>query len=64
MCLSDVYKQGEEENIFLFKNVAKVEVRGNELVFTDLFGGKNKINGRLVEIDLLENTILFREEIT
>lgn len=62
MCLSSVYKKGEEENIFLFKNIAKVGVNGKELVFTDLMGVKNVINGSLIEIDLLENTILVREE--
>lgn len=64
MCLSAVYKKGKEENIFLFRNIAKVEVNGNELVFTDLMGVKNVINGSLIEIDLLENTILVREETT
>ena len=62
MCLSNVYKKGEEENIFLFKNIAKVDINGDELVFTDLMGVKNVINGSLIEIDLLENTILVREE--
>ncbi len=62
MCLSNVYKKGEEENIFLFKNIAKVDINGEELVFTDLMGVKNVINGSLIEIDLLENTILVREE--
>ena len=62
MCLSNVYKKGEEENIFLFKNIAKVDINGKELVFTDLMGVKNVINGSLIEIDLLENTILVKEE--
>lgn len=62
MCLSNVYKKGEEENIFLFKNISKVDINGKELVFTDLMGVKNVINGSLIEIDLLENTILVREE--
>ena len=62
MCLSNVYKQCGEESIFLFRNIAKVEVNGKELVFTDLLGVKSALTGSIVEIDLIENTILVKEE--
>ena len=45
MCLSSIYKKGDDENIFLLKNVARVIC--NE--------------GELVVYDLMENTILIKE---
>lgn len=61
MCLSTVYKKGSDENIFMFKNIAKVEVKGKTLVFTDLFGVRTEFEGEIIEIDLLENIILVKE---
>lgn len=61
MCLSTVYKKGSDENIFMFKNIAKVEVKGKALVFTDLFGVRTEFEGEIIEIDLLENIILVKE---
>lgn len=61
MCLSTVYKKEENENVFLLKNIAKVEVSGKELSFTDLMGVRTVLCGELLEIDLIENTILMKE---
>ena len=62
MCLSSVYKQGASENVFVCKNVARVIPGENEVVLYDLLGVKTCVPGRIVDIDLLENVILIREE--
>lgn len=61
MCLSSVYKKEDEEHVFLYKNIAKVELTGDGLYFTDLFGVRNRFDGTLLEIDLLENTIFVKD---
>lgn len=61
MCLSTVYKQAPENNIFMFKNIAKVQVNEDELIFTDLFGVRSEIKGSIIDIDLMENIILVKE---
>lgn len=62
MCLSTVYKQNNGENVFMFKNIAKVEVTDNILIFTDLFGVRSEFAGKITEIDLTENFILVKGE--
>lgn len=61
MCLSSVYKQTSDENVFMFKNIAKVQINDDELIFTDLFGVSTGIKGRITDIDLMENIILVKE---
>lgn len=58
MCLSTVYKKSEDENVFLLKNIADVKITDNTLVFVDLMGVRTELEGRILEIDLMENTIL------
>lgn len=58
MCLSTVYRKSEEENVFLLKNIADVKISGDSLVFIDLMGVRTELEGRILEIDLMENTIL------
>ena len=61
MCLSSIYKKGEDENIFLLKNVARVICNDGELVVYDLMGVCTKIKGEICDIDLMENIILIKE---
>lgn len=58
MCLSTVYKKSEDENVFLLKNIADVKINDGTLVFVDLMGVRTELEGRILEIDLMENTIL------
>lgn len=58
MCLSTVYRKEDEENIFLLKNIANVKINENNLVFVDLMGVRTEMTGKILEIDLMENTIL------
>lgn len=53
MCLSTVYKNGN----FLCKNIARVEVKDDRLIFTDIMGIKTEVAGTVSNIDLLENII-------
>ncbi len=61
MCLSSVYKKQDGENVFLCKNVARVIPRAGEVAFFDLMGNKTVVSGEILDIDLMENTILIKE---
>lgn len=61
MCLSSVYKQDNNENVFVCKNVAKVLCNENDLIVYNLFGEQTVLQGSVIEIDLMENTILIKE---
>ncbi len=61
MCLSSIYKKSEGENVFLFKNVARVICNDGELTIFDLMGACTKIKGEICDIDLMENIILIKE---
>ena len=59
MCLSTVYRNDpSEENLFC-KFVAKIEVDGNTLTFTDVLGEVTKVEGRLVSADLTGGVVVF-----
>lgn len=62
MCLSTVYKQQNGENVFLCKNVARVIPQGDRIALYDLMGVKTEIRGSIVDVDLMENIILVKEE--
>ena len=61
MCLSSIYKKSDGENVFLFKNVARVICNDGELTVFDLMGACTKIKGEICDIDLMENIILIKE---
>lgn len=59
MCLSTVFERGDDQsNRCLLRNVAKVQVNPEEIVFTDLMGVRTAYAGKLHTMDLLENTII------
>ena len=62
MCLSSVYQKKDGENLFLCKNIAKVIPDKTGVTVFDLMGQKTVIPGQILEIDLLENTIIIGEE--
>ena len=62
MCLSTVYKQQNGENVFLCKNVARVIPQGDVISLYDLMGVKTEIRGSILDVDLMENIILVKEE--
>ncbi len=62
MCLSSVYKKTDGEDVFLCKNVARVIPGPGEVVCYDLMGERTVIPGEILDIDLMENVILIKEE--
>ena len=62
MCLSSVYQKKDGENLFLCRNIAKVIPNKTGVTVFDLMGQKTVIPGQILEIDLLENTIIIGEE--
>ena len=62
MCLSSVYKKTSDESIFMLKNIADVKISGETLVFVDLMGVRTEIEGKILEIDLMENIITISAE--
>ncbi|MBQ6600989.1 MAG: CooT family nickel-binding protein [Clostridia bacterium] len=61
MCLSSIYKKSDDENVFLLKNVARVICNEDELVVYDLMGVRTVLQGKICDIDLMENIILIKE---
>jgi len=57
MCLSDVIAMKGDAEELLFRNVASVQQKGEQLVFSDILGRQNTVTGRIQSIDLLENII-------
>ena len=60
MCLSSIYKKSDDENVFLLKNVARVICQDDELIVYDLMGVRTVLQGKICDIDLMENTILIK----
>ena len=60
MCLSSIYKKSDDENVFLLKNVARVICSENEIVVYDLMGVRTVLQGKICDIDLMENIILIK----
>ena len=57
MCLSDVIALEKGQEKLLFRNVATVKQQGEKLIFSDILGIQNEVNGTIQSIDLLENII-------
>ncbi len=60
MCLSTVYQnKPDEENIYC-KYVAKIEINGDTLTFTDVMGDTVTAQGRLLSADLTGGCVIFQ----
>lgn len=60
MCLSTVYLLDGEEEIKLAENVGGVDIRGDQVVMTDLLGIRTAVDARVETIDLIENYIILK----
>lgn len=60
MCLSTVYRDRPEEGSIYCKFVAKIEVEGDTLTFTDVLGERVTAKGRLLSADLTGGTVIFQ----
>ena len=61
MCLSTIYKKSDDENVFLLKNVARIICEDDRLIVYDLMGVRTELQGKICDIDLMENIILIKE---
>lgn len=62
MCLSSVYKKDGTQNVFLCKNIARVIPQNGKVVCYDLLGNRTEFKGEILDIDLMENIILIKEQ--
>lgn len=61
MCLSTVYENTLDDSKILMSNVAKIEIKDNLVVLTDLMERKLEIDGELVFVDLLSSKAIVKE---
>ncbi len=59
MCLSTVYRNSQAEENICAKYVAKIDVEGDTLTFTDVLGDVTTVEGRLVSADLTAGVVVF-----
>lgn len=62
MCLSSVYADRvDRANLFL-ANVQRIDCEDGYVVLTDVLERQQRVRGRLVVVDLVENTVTIRVE--
>lgn len=59
MCLSTVYRNTQSDENICAKFVAKIDVDGNTLTFTDVLGDVTKVEGKLLSADLTAGVVVF-----
>ena len=59
MCLSTVYRNSKSDENICAKYVAKIDVDGDQLTFTDVLGEVIQVEGRLVSADLTAGVVVF-----
>jgi len=64
MCLATVYtmKGGDDTKVAVLDKVQLVDVEGDELVCTNLFGEVARVQGSITRIDLNESVITIRTD--
>lgn len=55
MCLATVYK--ESDNTVICKNVARIDVEGEQVVIRDIMGDETKVQGRILMVDLSNSIV-------
>lgn len=58
MCLANAY--AEKNKTLLMENTKTIDVEGDTVILTDLFGGEKKIKGEISHIDLEDNIIIIK----
>lgn len=59
MCLSTVYRSAQSDENICAKFVAKIDVDGDALTFTDVLGDVTKVEGKLLSADLTAGVVVF-----
>lgn len=55
MCLATVYKQSDDSVIF--RNVSRIDVRGNQVVLRDIMGDERVVEGSILMVDLANSIV-------
>ena len=55
MCLATVYKKSDDS--ILFKNVARIDVEGDNLILTDIMGDTREVKGSILMVDLANSIV-------
>lgn len=58
MCLSTVYRDSQSEENICCKFVARIEVDGDKLTFTDVLGEELTVEGKLLSADLTAGVVV------
>ena len=58
MCLANAYAEKSEK--LLMENTKTIEIEGDTVILTDLFGGVKRIKGTIANIDLEENRVIIK----
>ena len=61
MCLSTIYRAGDRR--ILMENTARIETEGDLVILRDLFGRTLRVPGKLVSIDLENNTVIVQTDV-
>ena len=55
MCLATVYK--ETDNSVIFRNVSRIDVDGEKVIFRDIMGDERVVEGRILMVDLANSIV-------
>ena len=55
MCLATVFKESDDSVIF--KNVARIDVDGNQLILRDNMGDERVVEGSILMVDLANSIV-------
>ncbi|MBQ1548434.1 MAG: CooT family nickel-binding protein [Lachnospiraceae bacterium] len=58
MCLANAYD--EVSQALLMENTKTIDVDGDTVILTDLFGGVKRVKGEIAHIDLEENRVIVK----
>ena len=55
MCFATVFKESDDSVIF--KNVARIDVDGNQLILRDIMGDERVVEGSILMVDLANSIV-------
>ena len=58
MCQANLYSDDSERQKLLLEDVARLEIKGNEVAIQPLFGEAVSLSARIKEIDLMKHRIV------
>ena len=58
MCETNAYLKGEGSDELFLESLARVEVDGDMLYLTSIFGDKKTVNGRILEVNFQGGKII------